>query len=204
MPGLACCADDFVRGVYLKTDKTKSENAELIAVRLCFGLESIRLISACGPQVSDAKDEIEDFYDNLQIQLDRSVLEGDSVLSVGDLNANFGKTVINQGIHDMSANGKLLCDIIDKYNLCLVNTLKLCKGVFTRVNKKIVQRNMFQIMSLFQAICQIILFTFKRTRDLLIIMQLYLNCRVKGLKVLAGAIGKWFEILMMIRDGKVL
>ena len=110
------------------------ENAEFITVRLCFGLESIRLILAYGPQESDAKDEIENFYKNLRTQLDRRVLKGDSVLLFGDLNAKLGKTVINRDIHDMSANGKLLCDIIDKYNLCVVNALRLCKGVFTRVS----------------------------------------------------------------------
>ena len=113
------------------------ENAEFITVRLCFGLESIRLILAYGPQEGDAKDEIEDSYENFQIQIDRSVLKGDSVLIVGDLNAKLGKTVIkNHDIHDMSANGKLLYDIINKYNLCVVNALRLCKGVFTRVNNK--------------------------------------------------------------------
>ena len=112
------------------------ENAEFITVRLCFGLESIRLILAYEPQEGDAKDEIEDFYENLQIQIDRSVLKGDSVLLVGDLNAKLGKTVINRDIHDMNANGKLLYDIINKYNLCVVNALRLCKGVFTRVNNK--------------------------------------------------------------------
>ena len=112
------------------------ENAEFITVRLCFGLESIRLILAYEPQEGDAKDDSEDFYKNLQIQIDRSVLKGDSVLIVGDLNAKLGKTVMNRDIHDMSANGKLLYDIINKYNLCVVNALRLCKGVFTRVNNK--------------------------------------------------------------------
>ena len=45
------------------------------------------------------KDEIEDFYENLQIQLERSVLKGDSVLLVGDLNAKLGKAVISRDIH---------------------------------------------------------------------------------------------------------
>ena len=63
-------------------------------------------------------------------------MKGASVLLVEDLNAKLGKTVINRDIHDMSANGKLLCDIIDKYNLCVVNALRLCKGVFTRVSNK--------------------------------------------------------------------
>ena len=94
-------------------------------------------------QEGDAEDEIEDFYQNLQIQIDGSVLKGDSVFLVGDLSAKLGKTVINRDIHDLSANGKLLYDIINKYNLCVVNALRLCKGVFTRVIIKIVQRNLF-------------------------------------------------------------
>ena len=35
-----------------------------------------------------------------------------------------------------SACWTLLYDIINKYNLCVVNALRLCKGVFTRVNNK--------------------------------------------------------------------
>ena len=112
----------------------------------------------------------------------------------------------------ISANGKLLCDIIDKYNLCVVNALKLCKGVFTRVNNKnsaeksvldyvIVSSNLSD-NTVSMTIDEGKLFTFKGASDLLIIMQLYLNCSVKGLKVMTGAIGKWFAILMMIRDGK--
>ena len=56
------------------------ENAEFITVRFCFGLESIRLILVYGPQGGDAKDEIGDFYENLQKQLVRSFTKGDSVL----------------------------------------------------------------------------------------------------------------------------
>ena len=130
-------------GLYSSLVIDYGENAEFVIVRLCFGLESIRLISAYEPQAGDAKDEIEDFYDNLQIQLDRSFMKGDSVLLVGDLNDKLGKTVLNRGIHDMSANRKLLCDIIDKYNLCVVNALGLCKGVFQESIITIVQRNLF-------------------------------------------------------------
>ena len=37
----------------------------------------------------------------------------------------------------MSTNWKLLCDIINKYNLCVVNALRLCNGVFTWISNKI-------------------------------------------------------------------
>ena len=192
------------------------ENAEFITVRLCFGLESIRLILAYGPQEGDAKDEIEDFYENLQIQIDRSVLKGDSVLLVGDLNAKLGKTVINRDIHDMSANGKLLYNIINKYNLCVVNALRLCKGVFTRVNNKnsaeksvldyvIVSSNLsdnIQSMTIdegklftpWRNLQSGKRFTYHNT----IIFEL----QCERSKVMTRAIGKWLGILTMIRDGK--
>ena len=81
--------------------------AEFITVRLSFGLESIRLVLAYEPQEGDATDEIEDFYENLQLQLDRCFMKGDYVLLVVNLNAKLGKTVINFDIHYMTANGKI-------------------------------------------------------------------------------------------------
>ena len=90
------------------------------------------------------------------------------------------------------------------------------KGVFTRVNNKnsaeksvldyvIVSSNLsanIQSMTIDESKLLPLGVTFKGARDLLIIMQLYLNCSAKGLKVMTRATGKWFRILMMIRDGK--
>ena len=37
--------------------------------------------------------------------------------------------------HTMSRNGKLLCDLVQKYNLYLLNSPKVCSGVFTRTRQ---------------------------------------------------------------------
>ena len=36
----------------------------------------------------------------------------------------------------MSTNGEHLMSIIEKYNLTVVNSLDICRGLFTRVNNK--------------------------------------------------------------------
>ena len=50
---------------------------------------------------------------------------------IGDL----GKDIIKGDIRDMSTNGEhLMMSITEKYNLTVVNSLDICRGLFTRVN----------------------------------------------------------------------
>ena len=60
------------------------DNAEFLTVRLNFGQFALRLILAYCPQ---EKDLVEDFLNNISVQLNRSVLSGDPVMLIGDLNA---------------------------------------------------------------------------------------------------------------------
>ena len=62
-------------------------------------------------------------------------MSGDSVIiMVGDFNAKLGKDVIVGDEHPMSPNGKLLFSLCNKYNLFILNSSILCKGVFTRIH----------------------------------------------------------------------
>merc|ERR1712105_93949 len=49
-----------------------------------------------------------------------------------DANAKVGKTVIKDDPNNVSGNGQLLLDIIDRQNLELLNCSDLCDGVITR------------------------------------------------------------------------
>ena len=55
---------------------------------------------------------------------------------IDDLNAKLGKDIIKGDTHDMSTNGEHLMSIIEKYNLTVVNSFDICRGLFTRVNNK--------------------------------------------------------------------
>ena len=79
----------------------EGENAEFASVKLIIGSKQIRLILAYGPQEYSSKQEIDDFYENINIQLNRALIAGESVVLAGDFNAKLGKDIIPQDIHDM-------------------------------------------------------------------------------------------------------
>ena len=70
-------------------------------------------------------------------------MEGDMVILVGDFNAKLGSDVIKGDIHSMSKNGQLLWDVIKTFNLEMINSADICRGVFTRIKatKKKVEKS---------------------------------------------------------------
>ena len=61
----------------------------------------------------------------------------DSIILLGDFNAELGKLIIPGDIHDMSPSGKFLDDIIENSSLEVLNTHKNGQGIFTRVQKNL-------------------------------------------------------------------
>ena len=116
----------------------EGEDAEFATVKMEFGNMYFRLLVVYGPQESDHIDKINQFYENLSLQIERASLTGDPILMVGDFNAKLGKTIIKGDIHDMSNNGQKLHNMIIKYNLHVINSMEICTGIFTGVNNKII------------------------------------------------------------------
>ena len=96
----------------------------------------IRLILAYGPQEYDLKEVIDEYYQNVMIQINGALGLGDSVCLTGDLNAKLGNEIIFSNIHEISPNGKILRHLVCKYNLSVINATDLCQRTFTRVNNK--------------------------------------------------------------------
>ena len=114
----------------------EGENAEFASVKLIIGSKQIRLILTYGPQEYSSKQEIDDFYENINIQLNRALIAGESVVLAVDFNAKLRKDIIPQDIHDMSSNGKHLLNLINNFELVTMNSYEVCQGIFTRVNNK--------------------------------------------------------------------
>ena len=112
----------------------EGEEAEFITVHLRFDDKHIRLIPVYGPQENDSVNKI---ADSISVQVERASLAGDSVFLVRDLNAKLGTEFIRDEIHQMSNNGARLNDIVEKYNLAVLNALEICSGTFTWVKNKI-------------------------------------------------------------------
>ena len=49
-----------------------------------------------------------------------------------DANAKVGGKVIKGDPHNITNNGKIMMDIIDRQNLTIANSLDICKGKITR------------------------------------------------------------------------
>ena len=56
---------------------------------------------------------------------------------MGDFNAKLGTEIIRGEIHQMSNNGARLNEIMEKYNLAVLNALEICSGTFTWVKNRI-------------------------------------------------------------------
>ena len=115
----------------------RGEEAEFITVRLRFDGKHIRLVLVYGSQENDSANKIADFYGSISVQVERANLAGNSVCLVGDFNAKLSTEFIRGEIHQMSNNGAHLNDIMEKYNLAVLNALEICSGTFTWVKNKI-------------------------------------------------------------------
>ena len=84
-----------------------------------------------GTQEKDTEENREAFDEDLSVEIERCLLSDDSLLLAGNFNAKLSSEIIHCDTHTMSRNGKLLHDLIQKYNLYLLNSSKVCSGVFT-------------------------------------------------------------------------
>ena len=90
--------------------------AEFASVKLVFGSKQIRLILAYGPQEYSSKQEIDDLYENINIQLNRALIAGESIVLARDFDAKLGKHIIPKDIHDMSSNGKHSLNLMNNFS----------------------------------------------------------------------------------------
>ena len=74
------------------------------------------------------------------------------VLIQMDANAKVGKCVLRDDPNDLSNNGQLLLDLIDRENLVLVNSSSLCSGAITR--HRVTQENIEQSILDYIVVCE--------------------------------------------------
>ena len=68
------------------------------------------------------------------MQLTRTCLSGDSIILAGSFNAKLGKDIIPGHSHSISSSGRCFLDILESFNLNVLNARDFCSGVFTGVN----------------------------------------------------------------------
>ena len=94
---------------------------------------NIRVINAYGPQEDNYnKEDIYNFWQELEEEVVSAKDDDCLVLIQLDANAKLGSKIIKDDPHDMTENGQLLLDILDRQNLTAVNSMNICDGVITR------------------------------------------------------------------------
>ena len=105
---------------------------EILVVEVELKEVTIRFLTAYGPQEDDSEDKINKFYCTLEEEIIKCEERKCGLIVEMDCNAKLGKTIIQGDPHEMSSNGKLLWDIIQRRDCCVVNATEKCEGTITR------------------------------------------------------------------------
>ena len=76
-----------------------------------------------------------DFFASLESSIRSAKLNGSLVCAEMDANNKVGKENISQDPNNISANGQMLMDIVNRNGLIIVNSTSKCFGTITRVRK---------------------------------------------------------------------
>ena len=109
-----------------------NEEIEILVVQCSIGKCNVRIINCYGPQEDEPMDKKLTFWQTLQQEINAAKNVNSMILIQMDANAKLGKKIIKQDPHNITENGKLLKDLIDRESLSLLNSSDLCKGAITR------------------------------------------------------------------------
>ena len=105
---------------------------ELTVVEAKVGNTEIRFIAGYGPQEDWSDDLKAPFFNALDQEISKDQTEPKSVYVAIDSNCKLGKEYIPNDPHNISKNGKILADIVERNALIVANGLPQCEGVITR------------------------------------------------------------------------
>ena len=106
---------------------------ELLVVEATVNKSQITFITGYGPQESWTGEERIPFFIALDTEISKAISDGKSVYVAMDANAKLGKEFIPNDPHEMSKNGEIMAEIIERNGMCVANgETEKCEGVITR------------------------------------------------------------------------
>ena len=125
--GLLTAVDQHLNPVLISTGR--DEDTEILTVQAKVGTNDIRIINRYGPQEDDVEQEVYNFWHEVEQEVIAAKEENCFVVIQMDANSKIGG---KDDPNNVTANGKLLLDVVERQNLTIVNKLNLCKGIITR------------------------------------------------------------------------
>ena len=114
-----------------------SGDIELLVIQILVGKNKIRIVNGYGPQETENKGKILEFWQELEKEIIDAKEEGCMILIEMDANAKLGSEIIKDDPNAISDNGKLLRDLLQRQNLTCLNAHELCYGAITRHRKTV-------------------------------------------------------------------
>ena len=113
---------------------TVSDHTNILSVSSNVNSIPIRLISVYGFQETAPANEREELFEELNVEIENCLLNGENPVILGDLNAKID--LIEGAQEAASPNGRLLLNTIEKYSLIILNFDPKCIGKWTRTIEK--------------------------------------------------------------------
>ena len=113
---------------------TASNHTNILSVSSNINRVPVRLISVYGFQETAPTNEREELFDELNVEIEHCMLNGENPIILGDLNAKITNT--EGTLEAASPNGRFLLNTIEKYSLAALNFDPKCVGKWTRSIEK--------------------------------------------------------------------
>ena len=117
----------------LESVKVPDENCEFLIVDIEGSFGSMRLINCYGPQENLSVEIRTQFFIDLETRIIRARNSDKLICIELDANSKLGSSHVAGDSREMSSNGKLFADLIERQDLVVVNSTDLCFGTITRV-----------------------------------------------------------------------
>jgi hypothetical protein len=112
-------------------DVTNTDHKNILTTRIKMAATSIRVIAGYAPQETEVGEQREHFFNELEVEITKCRMDGELPIIIGDLNSKIESR--NGQVAAKSANGTLLCNILNNYNLDVLNYNVNCEGKWTHV-----------------------------------------------------------------------
>ena len=112
----------------------ESELKQIATVEIQYPEDVARLVVVHGPQEAACQDEKEDFYTDLHAEVERCISGGKRLILAGDFNARLDPDPENA--KEITGNGKRLNELVEKYDLKVLNFQPGAEGKWTRIQRK--------------------------------------------------------------------
>ena len=134
--GLLTMVHENFEPVLIPNQNTSKMSENVLVVESNLGKSRVRYINAYGVQETAPISDKMEFLSILDQEIENAFSNQSLVCMQMDGNGKFGKEIINGDPNEISANGRLLLDLINRKSLVIVSCTDKCKGLITQIRVK--------------------------------------------------------------------